>query len=80
VYRELNVSSWVVIRKGCPIAHSVHNEGEVEFRLGTRWDGFEFVFEVDALRAFVEAAQDAIAEVPVEASGVAGGRHLLKSQ
>lgn len=61
MFRELNVSSWVVVRKGCPIAHSVHNEGEIEFRLGTRWDGFEFVFEVDALRAFVEAAQDAIA-------------------
>jgi hypothetical protein len=62
VFRDLNVSSWVVVRKRCPIAHSVHGE-YVEFRFGTRWDGFEFVFEVDALQAFVEAAQEAVAEV-----------------
>jgi len=40
----------------------VHNNGEIELRLGTRWDGFDFVFEVEALQDFVAAAQVAIAE------------------
>lgn len=66
--RELNVSSWVVVRKGCPIAHSVQGNDEIEFRFGTRWDGFEFVFEVDALQAFIEAAADAMKEVNQAAS------------
>lgn len=61
--RELNVSSWVVVRKGCPIAHSVCGQDEIEFRFGTRWDGFEFVFEADALQAFIEAANLAMAEL-----------------
>lgn len=63
MFRNLNVSSWVVVRKGCPIAHSVHGEGQIEFRFGTRWDGFEFVFETDALQAFVDSAQLAIADM-----------------
>jgi hypothetical protein len=62
VIRELNVSSWVVVRKGCPIAYSANREDEIEFRFGNRWDGFEFVFDVDALRAFVEAANTALGE------------------
>jgi hypothetical protein len=41
----------------------VHGEGQIEFRFGTRWDGFEFVFETDALQAFVDSAQLAIADM-----------------
>jgi hypothetical protein len=62
VIRDLNVSSWVAVRKGCPIAYSVNGQEEIEFRFGTRWDGFEFVFDLDALRAFVESSNLAIAE------------------
>lgn len=60
--KDLNVSSWVVVRKGCPIAYGVNGHDEIEFRFGSRWDGFDFVFDVDALQAFVEAANLAIAE------------------
>jgi hypothetical protein len=47
----------------------VHGDDQIEFRFGTRWDGFEFVFEADALQAFIEAATDAMEELkqPVEA-------------
>lgn len=62
MFRNLKVSSWVVIRKGCPIAYSVQGAEQIEFRLGTRLDGFEFVFEPEALQAFVESAQLAIVE------------------
>ena len=67
--RDLNVSSWVVVRKGCPIAYGLNNREEIEFRFGTRWDGFEFVFDVDALRAFVEAANLAIADTQAGSDG-----------
>lgn len=60
---DLNVSSWVVVRKGCPIAYSVNGREEIEFRFGTRWDGFDFVFDLDALRAFIEASNLAIMEL-----------------
>jgi hypothetical protein len=63
VTRDLNVSSWVIVRKGCPIAYSTNGQHEIEFRFGTRWDGFEFVFDADALQAFVEAANHAMAEL-----------------
>jgi hypothetical protein len=41
----------------------VCGQDEIEFRFGTRWDGFEFVFEADALQAFIEAANLAMAEL-----------------
>jgi hypothetical protein len=62
VIRDLNVSSWVAVRKGCPIAYCVNGQEAIEFRFGTRWDGFEFVFDLDSLLAFVEASNLAIAE------------------
>ena len=60
--QDLNVGSWVIVRRGCPIAYCVNGE-EIEFRLGTRSDGFDFVFEVEALEAFVEASREVLAEV-----------------
>lgn len=60
--QDLNVGSWVIVRRGCPIAYCVNGE-EIEFRLGSRQDGFDFVFEVAALEAFVEASQEVLAEL-----------------
>jgi hypothetical protein len=60
--QDLNVGSWVIVRRGCPIAYCVNGE-EIEFRLGSRHDGFDFVFEVAALEAFVEASQEVLAEL-----------------
>jgi hypothetical protein len=59
--QDLHVSSWVAVRHGCPIAYCVKAD-EVEFRLGSAQDGFDFVFELSALQAFVDAAQAAITE------------------
>jgi hypothetical protein len=60
--QDLDVGSWVVVRRGCPIAYCVNGE-QVEFRLGSRNDGVDFVFEPDALRAFVEVSQEVLAEL-----------------
>jgi hypothetical protein len=55
------MGAWVIVRHGCPIAYCANSE-QIEFRLGTRQDGFDFVFEIPALLAFVEASQEALAE------------------
>jgi hypothetical protein len=60
--QDLNVGSWVIVRRGCPIAYCVNGE-EIEFRLGSRHDGFDFVFEVEALEAFVEASTEVLSEL-----------------
>jgi hypothetical protein len=60
--QDLNIGSWVIVRRGCPIAYCVNGE-DIEFRFGTRQDGFDFVFEVAALQAFVEASQEVLADV-----------------
>lgn len=60
--QDLHIGSWVIVRHGCPIAYCVNGE-QIEFRLGSRQDGFDFVFDVPALRAFVEASQEVLAEV-----------------
>jgi hypothetical protein len=60
--QDLSVGSWVIVRRGCPIAYCVNGE-QIEFRLGSRHDGFDFVFEVAALEAFVEASQEVLAEL-----------------
>lgn len=55
----VNVSSWVVIRQGCPITCR-RNGADVEFLLGSPTAGFEFVFDVGALREFVAVSAAAI--------------------
>lgn len=60
--QDLHMGSWVLVRHGCPIAYCVNGE-QIEFRIGTRHDGFDFVFEIPALQAFVESSQEVLAEV-----------------
>lgn len=66
--RNLNVSSWVVIRQGCPISYRVNGHDDIEFRFGSLWDGFEFVFDAAALHEFVGAATLALGEMADRAS------------
>jgi len=61
MHTDLKVSSWVGIRSGCPLSYRVAGD-EVEFLCGTHLDGFEFVFDLAALRAFAALAERAIAE------------------
>jgi len=60
---NLSVGSWVVIRKGCPITYRVNGRDEVEFRFGSQWDGFEFVFDAAVVREFRRVSKLALDDV-----------------
>jgi hypothetical protein len=61
MHDDLTVSSWVGIRAGCPLSYRLSGE-DIEFRCGSNRDGFEFVFDVPALRAFAALAERALGE------------------
>lgn len=70
---NLIVSSYVVIREGCPVAMSVDNSDQVQFTCGTiAVDAFEFVMHREALRAIVELGTDALEEMDRLRSRCAG--------
>ena len=58
---DLVVSSYVVIREGCPIAISVEGPDQAQITCGrVPADAFEFVVQREALRALVELGIDAL--------------------
>jgi hypothetical protein len=58
---DLLVSSYVVIRHGCPIAISVEGPDQAQITCGrVPTDAFEFVVQREALRAIVELGLDAL--------------------
>jgi hypothetical protein len=61
---SLVVSSYVIIREGCPIAISVDGPDQVQITCG--WppsETFEFTMSRQALRAIVELGVDALREM-----------------
>lgn len=70
---NLIVSSYVVIRQGCPVAMSVDSTDQIQITCGTIGvDAFEFVLQREALRAIVELGTDALAEIDELRSRCAG--------
>lgn len=65
--RNLTVASWVVIKEGCPISYRLNGRDEIEFRFGSEWDGFEFVFDAGILFEFVNVSNRALEEVSARA-------------
>lgn len=65
MYEPVSVSACVNIRAGCSIDYSIFDE-QVEFHCGSRSDGFEFVFEAEALRSFVDRSTAALAEMEIK--------------
>jgi hypothetical protein len=61
--RDLTVSSWVGIRKGCPMRYRVNGSDGVEFAFGGVRDCFEFVFEAETLRQFLNLGGQALREL-----------------
>ena len=59
----LTVDSWVAIREGCPMSCDILGSGEVHFLYGIPTDGFEFSFEAEALREFLELGSKALADM-----------------
>jgi hypothetical protein len=61
---DLVVSSYVVIKHGCPVAMSVDSPDQVQVMCGRGpREAFEFVMEREALRAFVELGTDALRQM-----------------
>lgn len=61
---DLIVSSYVVVREGCPVAFSVDSPDQVQVTCGRApSDAFEFILQREALRAFVELGVEALREM-----------------
>lgn len=59
--KDLLVSSYVVIRKGCPLAFSFEGSDHVQITCGRMpSDAFEILIERDAVPAFIEVCSDAL--------------------
>ncbi len=59
----LTVNSWVAIREGCPMSCDILGSGEIHFLYGIPTDGFEFSFEAEALREFLELGSKALVDM-----------------
>ncbi len=61
---DLVVSSYVIVREGCPVAFTIDSPDQVQVVCGRiPTDAFEFVLQREALRAFVELGIEALQEM-----------------
>ena len=60
---DLKVSSYVIVRNGCPMRFRVNGDDDVEFSFGGQRDPFEFVFRAAALRLFLELGAEALGQM-----------------
>jgi|1185.fasta_scaffold650865_2 hypothetical protein len=60
---DLKVSSWVAIRRGCPISYRVHADDDIDILCGSTRDGFEFTVDAETLREFVRVGTSALGEL-----------------
>ena len=69
---DLKVSSWVAIRRGCPISYRVHADDDIEITCGSTGDGFEFTVDAETLRELIKVGTSALDEVARLRKEVAG--------
>ena len=68
MFESLTVASpWVSVRRGCTMTHRVCLDEEVEFTFGAGGRVFEFAFDADALRQFVDVATTAVQDLETAA-------------
>lgn len=61
---NLVVSSYVIVKEGCPVVFAVDGPDQVEIRCGVvPSDAFEFVMQREALRSFVMLGAEALREM-----------------
>jgi hypothetical protein len=63
MFDSLVVNSWVGIHDGCAITHSVGGSDSTHFTATGNTQSFEFSFQSEALRRFVERGVEALAEM-----------------
>jgi hypothetical protein len=58
---NLVVSSYVIVKEGCPVTFAVEGPDQVQITCGVLpTDAFEFVMQREALREFVTRGTDAL--------------------
>lgn len=60
---NLTVNACIGVRDGCGMRYLVDQDGHIEFSLGATRYPFELVFDVPALRHFMELAGNALEQV-----------------
>jgi hypothetical protein len=63
MYSTLIVNSWVGIHEDCDITYNVNGSDGTYFTASGKAQPFEFFFQADALRKFVELGSKALAEM-----------------
>lgn len=63
MHGTLIVNSWVSIHEGCDITYSVEGSDNAHFTAGDKAQPFEFFFQAEALRKFIEQGVKALAEM-----------------
>ena len=63
MYGTLVVNSWVDIHEGCDITYSVNDSDSMHFTASGTAQPFEFFFQTNALRQFIEQGIKALAEM-----------------
>jgi hypothetical protein len=63
MHGTLIVNSWVSIHEGCDFAYKVDSSDNAHFTVGDKTQQFEFFFQAEALRTFVEQGSKALAEM-----------------
>lgn len=60
---SLTVDMCVTVTKNCPITYMITVDKQVEFSFGGMRDGFHYSFDAAALRTFLSAGSEALAEI-----------------
>lgn len=60
---QVDVSTYVIVRDGCPLRFVVLGSGQVEVTCGEPRDGCQLLLDAAALRAFLAAGSAALAEM-----------------
>jgi hypothetical protein len=63
MYGTLVINSWVSIHEGCEIKYNLNGSGGTYVTVSGNGDPFEFFFETEALRQFLEVGGTALTEL-----------------
>ncbi len=62
-FEQLDVSTYVIVKAGCPLHFKVIGSGQVEVTYGEPRDGCQVLMEAEPFRMFLRAGADALREM-----------------
>lgn len=75
MHTSLTVNTCVTIRKGCPMTWHLGSDNQAEFSFGGQRDGFDFVFDAEALRELLTLGTKALGELDARRAEEAAEDH-----